>query len=305
MRYVDIERLQLPDKWETRAETALDELRTEIQRAEDDARAADKNTEEIAAARKDAISKGIDDREKIWKELASGLAKLSNDKCWYSESINATADMDVDHFRPKKRVKEEPDHEGYWWKAFDWRNYRYSAQWPNRYRNDKTSGTRGGKGDQFPLCSNSFRARMEEDDCDSEEPALLDPTDPNDWKLLTFRPNGEPTPSAEPNTKEYVRAEESISVYHLHCRKLVKKRQSLASQVERLILEMEKHFLKIKDSTSRQTYTAHQKELLRLIHWDHEYSAAALAYARAQVYTRKYGRQVERHWLKDILNSPI
>lgn len=305
MRYIDIDQLERPVGWQARADAALNALRTEIQQAEANARAAGKDAAGIAAARKAAITSGLKQaaRQRVWRDLAPHLSALSKGKCWYSESRNPTADKDVDHFRPKNRVDEDPDHEGYWWRAFDWRNYRYSSQWCNQRRNDKRNGTSGGKWDHFPLCNGSYRARVEADDCDQEEPELLDPVDPDDWKLLTFRPNGEPTPNATPQTTEYARAEKTIAVYHLHSRELVNERRPIAGQVERLVQELESLLPKIRDLTFKRIFKNCEKDLIRLIHRESDYSAAALAYARAQVYKLDKGHQVKRQWLEDILNS--
>ncbi|HSZ59835.1 MAG TPA: hypothetical protein VK797_29600 [Tepidisphaeraceae bacterium] len=305
MRYIDIDQLQLPNGWQARAHAAINSLRNEIQHAEAVARAAGEDANGIADARKSAITGGLEQtiRERVWRDLAPQLSALSKGKCWYSESRNPTADKNVDHFRPKNRVDEDPGHEGYWWLAFDWRNYRYSSQWCNQRRNDKIDNTNGGKWDHFPLCPGSFRARAEGDDYDQEEPELLDPIDPDDWKLLSFRPNGEPTPNAAPSTKEYSRAEKTIVVYHLHFRELVNERRPISGQVERLAQEMESLYPKIKDLAFRRTFKNREKDLLRLIHPDSDYSAAALAYARAQVYKLEKGHQVRREWLEDILNS--
>jgi uncharacterized protein (TIGR02646 family) len=305
VRYIDIDQLELPADWQGRADTALNALRLEIQQAEDDARAAGKTAQEIAKARKAATTAGlkIPARQKIWRDLAVPLSILSKGKCWYSESKNPTADKDVDHFRPKNRVEEEPTHEGYWWRAFDWRNYRYSSQWCNQRRNDKVHKTDGGKWDHFPLCSGSFRAKVEADDCDQEVPALLDPIDPEDWKLLTFRPNGEPTPSAKPGTVEHARAQMTISVYHLHCHELVTERRPLAGQIERLVQELESLLPRLTDLAFQRQYKNREKELLRLIRRDSDYSAAAMAYARGQVQCLKQGQIIKRQWLEEILNS--
>jgi len=59
----------------------------------------------------------------------------------------------------------------------------------------------------------------------------------------------------------------------------------------------------ISDPTNRQLYKRQQKELLRLIHPDAEYSASALAYARAEIYKLERGHQVKREWLEETLNS--
>lgn len=300
MRFVDIDLLQLPEGWEGRAEQALNELREEVEQAEAAARSAGKDP---AAARKAAITAGLDQRERkqIWRDLDPHLATLKNGQCWYSESRNPTADKNVDHFRPKNRVEEDDTHEGYWWLAFTWKNYRYSSQWCNQRR--VKDGTSGGKADHFPLCPNSFRARQEEDDIELEEPELLDPIDPEDWKLLTFRPDGYPTPTKEPGTREYRRAEISIQVYHLHCNQLVKDRRALAGTIKRLVQQLERLRPNIDDLKIRAVYKSIEIQLLRAIHRDSDYSAAALAYARAEIYKNVRGHQVKREWLEEILNA--
>ena len=305
MRYIDIDQLQLPAGWQARADTALNELRAEIQKAEDTAQAAGKGAIEIAAARKKIITDELDKpaRKKIWQDLAEPLKLISRGKCWYSESRNPTADKNVDHFRPKNRVEEDDGHEGYWWLAFHPRNYRIASQWCNQRRNDKANKTSGGKWDHFPLRPGSFRARREADDLEQEDIELLDPIDPEDWKLLSFRPDGHPTPAKSKGTAEYDRAANSIDIYHLHCKELVDDRRAVAGRVQRLVQNMERLRPKIADPKMRVLYKEEQKELFRNIHKDAEYSGAALAYARAEIYKTEQGHQVKRDWLEEILNA--
>lgn len=305
MRYVDIAQLQLPPGWQSRASSALDALRTAVSAAETAARAAGKSAADVSMARKKVVTDFLDRRSSkaIWGDLKDNLKHLSADKCWYSESRNPTSDKEVDHFRPKNRIAEDPTHEGYWWLAFDHRNYRLSSQWCNQHRNDIVNSTSGGKADHFPLLPGSFRAQKETDDCDREEVELLDPIDPEDWKLLTFRPDGYPTPSFATGTVENKRAEASIRVYHLDCKGLVDERRPLAGRVQRLIQSMETLRPRITDPLLRMQYKEQQKELLRAIRRDADYSAAALAYARAEVYKLSGGTQVKRDWLEEILNS--
>jgi hypothetical protein len=59
---------------------------------------------------------------------------------------------------------------------------------------------------------------------------------------------------------------------------------------------------RIDDPKLRKIYKTREVELLRAIDPDAEYSAAALAYARAEVYTLERGHQVKREWLEEILN---
>jgi uncharacterized protein (TIGR02646 family) len=299
MRWVDIEQLEIPNGWQVRADQALNALRQEICNAE---QVAKTNGEDIAIARKKAISQGVNNksRQQIWRDLAPYLAKLNNNKCWYSESLNPGSNKDVDHFRPKGKVDEDSNHEGYWWLAFNWLNYRYSCQWCNQRRVNNI--TNGGKCDHFPV-NGTFRASQEGDDHKLEDIDLLDPVDPDDWKLLTFRPNGEPTPARSAGTKEHKRAQTSINIYHLDYREFVVGRKNLATKVRLAIEEMDTCYPKITDINIKEIFKNRQKEILRLIDRNSEYSAAALAYAREQVFKMERGHQVKRQWLEDILNS--
>jgi uncharacterized protein (TIGR02646 family) len=301
MRYVDIDILTLPNGWQTRADNALNNLRREVAEAEATAVATG---EDAAAARKAAIVAGlsIHARMQIWRDLTASLAALTNGKCWYSESRNPTADKNVDHFRPKSHVDEDPNHEGYWWLAFQWRNYRYASQWCNQRRVDEAHGTSGGKWDHFPLCPGSPRSRLETDDYALEQPELLDPIDPDDWKLLTFRQDGRPTPAKSPDTVEYKRAQTSIEVYHLHCNELVNERRALAGEIQRLVQDLERLRPQIvRNGGMKVLYKNRQKDLLRAIRPDADYSSAALAFARAEMYTIVAGQQIKREWLEEML----
>jgi uncharacterized protein (TIGR02646 family) len=298
MRFVDISPLEFPNDWQAKANKALNDLRAEIAKAEADALAEGKD---IAAARKAAITDGLASRSHVWQELAPYLAKLLNKKCWYSESLNPSADKNVDHFRPKNRILEDPSHDGYWWLAFDWRNFRYSSQWSNQRRIDRRSQTAGGKRDHFPLLDGCSRAMLEADDIDAELPTLLDPTDPDDWKLLTFRPDGRTTAAANDGTN-HERAMVSIEVYHLDSKELVDDRRFLAGRIQRLVQDLERLRPRIGDLSIRRVYKNHQMELLRAIQIGAEYSSAALAYARAEIYKLEQGHQAKRVWLEEMLS---
>jgi len=307
MRYVDIDEFVPSLEWEERANKALDELRKEIKNAE---LAAELSGEDVVAARKKAISDGLKkkSRQKIWGDLSDDLGKLTDYKCWYSESRNSGSDKDVDHFRPKGSVLEDPDHEGYWWLAFKWKNYRYSCTWCNQRRVDKIHSTDGGKWDHFPLGKESFRAKNESDDHDNEDIELLDPTHPDEWQLLTFRSNGEPIPAKPEGTREHDRAKTSIFCYHLNRNEFRRARGALSKKVQRVVERMEELQLQFSAPNAKkikQLYVEEQKELLRLISKKAEYSAAALAYARAEVRVRQRGQEIEREWLKKILTSNL
>jgi hypothetical protein len=204
MRYIDKGRLAQPAGWLARAQAA-----------------------------KEAVAMG-DDPDRygdIWRELKDGLAELFHDKCWYCEVQVPRADNAVDHFRPKKRVSDAQNpHSGYRWLAFDPANFRYACTFCNCKRKDVDGDTEGGKADRFPLMNEVDRLYVE-GPIHNEQPALLDPCELNDWRLLGCqKENGKPcAASSEPEHK--LRAEISIELYHLHHNPTCKLRHGAAVQL--------------------------------------------------------------------------
>lgn len=215
MRYIDIEKLknQLPTGWEERAAAALAEIRS-LPKAE--------------------RAKAIDARSQIWAELKVALANISHKKCWYCEAKDDRYDNDVDHFRPKKSVAECSDHEGYWWIAFYWRNFRYSCTYCNRRRTDRSTGIVGGKQDHFPIRAGSTRAYSDVDNIGLEEPYLLDPTISTDPLLLWFQDDGNVVSrySERESCWLYERAEKSIELYNLRNTDILERRLALIEELK-------------------------------------------------------------------------
>jgi len=122
-----------------------------------------------AIARTAAIESIIEQHEGLWRDdrIRNWLLGQFNNKCWYSEAQDSVSSIHVDHYRPKGRVKQDlgsTTDEGYWWLAFDWKNYRICGQLLNVK-----------KGDLFPTIEG---ARCTADDLVSlqlEAPALIDP----------------------------------------------------------------------------------------------------------------------------------
>lgn len=146
--------------------------------------AKQKQLDALTAAQKalsDAAS--VDDRRayidangKVWSELRHVLWQVGAGKCWYSEAIIEADAGEVEHFRPKKQVwKSKPTHSGYWWRAFDWRNFRLAHPLVNKRRPDYSTEKQAGKGCYFPLRSEASRATNANAE-PNEEPSLLDPT---------------------------------------------------------------------------------------------------------------------------------
>lgn len=233
-----------------------------------------------------ARAKLIDDNSKVWADIKPQLRKLFFDKCWYTEAPQQGTDVDVDHFRPKKRVAEVRDknnpHPGYWWLAFSPENYRYSCIVANRRRRDVNTGETGGKADHFPLWDEAKRAWPPECDCTEEEPLLLDPCDPADVGLITFKEDGEAMPSIGENDskKAYVRAITSIEHYNINHTDFVKARITLREEISRLITDAKRAFTKFDDGGAfhQETYRNAIVQLRKMRGEKHPYSSFCVAF---------------------------
>ncbi|PCI04645.1 MAG: hypothetical protein COB78_10155 [Hyphomicrobiales bacterium] len=196
MRVINLDRLQLPEHWQDRADAAI----------------ADEQDK-------------INDHSDVWRDLKDPLKELSNDKCYYCEVIQERADGAVDHFRPKKN---------YPWSAFSSTNYRFACTFCNSRRTDKKTKRTGGKGENFPLFDETKRANCCGDEAD-ESPILLDPCNPNEPGLIDFDETGAPMPafSEAEHIGKNKRATVSIDLYHLDHADLVDKRKILAVKIAR------------------------------------------------------------------------
>ncbi len=262
MRFIDIEDLKLPDGWKEKAQNLTEQLKAC----------------QTAAERKKLISKN----EKLWKDLKDNLAKLSSDKCWYSEAKDIMSDKDVDHFRPKKKSVDidGSEYEGYWWLAFCWENFRFSSEYCNRLHRGRDGKSRGKK-DYFPLKKGSFRATGPEHDCRLEENYLLDPIVLGDTLLLSFDETGEaiPNPLHAPDTWDYQRAHESIDRYHLNYRLIRQKREELWKMVQRMVNEIEDMLASPQKNSPivRSEIESKMKQLRKLASNKSELSATVIA----------------------------
>lgn len=147
-------------------------------------------------------NKVIDDHASHWGQIKDWLASLSHGKCWFSEAREIYSHMDVEHFRPKKEAKDlgGVERDGYWWLAFNYRNYRFCGNVGNRK-----------KGGWFPLQEGSIQSSHDNLCEESESPYLLDPTNPDDVTLIVFDEEGLVRPSCtDPGEWEYHRAVETI-----------------------------------------------------------------------------------------------
>lgn len=162
----------------------------------------------------------IDGNGDAWSAIRHRLWVLGHFKCWYSEAKLLADEGEVEHFRPKKQVwKTTPAHGGYWWRAFDWQNFRLAHPNVNKRKKDYSTEQVAGKGCYFPLRDEARRAtrKLEEK---HEEPVLLDPILRKDTRLLCFdSTNGRPLArykeTDDPDGWRHLRATETIGYYHL------------------------------------------------------------------------------------------
>jgi uncharacterized protein (TIGR02646 family) len=296
MRHISIKPLEEmkdwpPEKWHERAQKALDELRN-LPPGKKRADVFEKN--------------GI-----LWSELKDDLRKLSHGKCWYCETRIDRDFGDIDHFRPKGKVEGVPDHPGYWWLAFEWRNFRFSCKLCNvkEIDHDAEDGDgRGGKGAQFPLLDGEkYRicdaGEYEEyEDLLDEHPLLLDPTEKRDPLLLTFTRDGQPAPSMKDETASgYRRAKASIYIYHLDYSRLNRERQKIYYKMRRLVRNVQRYqerWEKEHDRSARALSRAALDEIVSLIAPDAQYSAAARAYLKEY---REQGADWD--WVDELLTA--
>ncbi|MDU8419686.1 HNH endonuclease [Pseudomonas syringae Cit 7] len=134
------------------------------------------------------------------------LAALFHNKCAYCETFfSASAPVDIEHYRPKGSVADDPAHPGYWWLAMSWDNLLPSCIDCNRkrkqylpdastslkalYDSSTNAGMnlgKGGKQDSFPIRDSGKRLAAESYAYIDEEPLLLDPTRDDPREHLRF-----------------------------------------------------------------------------------------------------------------------
>jgi hypothetical protein len=156
-------------------------------------------------------------KQALWTELKWHLFELFRGKCGYCEWRPQTgASGDVEHFRPRHKVQEDPTHPGYYWLAYDVRNLLPSCELCNRAR---------GKMTQFPVADNLYAYKPE--DLPKEKPLLLNPFD------------GDADPLEHLNFDEYglvsgrtVRGDRSREVYHLNRAHLKEARREAQAKIE-------------------------------------------------------------------------
>lgn len=237
---------------------------------------------ESAEARRALVTSS---RASIWGEIKEHLLELSHQKCWYSEAPDAVSDFHVDHFRPKGR-SVDPDntvHPGYYWLTWDWLNYRIAGSYPNSPHTDD-EGTTRGKWDFFPLGRGSIRATWENRSTDREQCLILDPTNKNDPKLLSFDEDGLPVPADPKNSIIRKKVETTIHYLFLDSPRLVSARKKKWRETSDWIVEYYNVCPDDYDNCTEQDvarFDRHIEKLTNLTGPESSYASTARACLRA------------------------
>lgn len=162
------------------------------------------------------------------------LEEIFHRKCAYCETPLSEVGWDVEHFRPKGRIAERPDHPGYYWLAYRWQNLYPSCVSCNQGRQDKPTwdepviGDTAGKADQFPVVDEALRVMSPAGVVAEENPLLFDPCADDPEQRFRYTPLG--GIEADPGD---LRAQASIQVFHLTRKRLRDRRRE---QIESIVL---------------------------------------------------------------------
>ena len=197
-----------------------------------DARARDATESALQEAKNHSARDGVyaDDG------VRAALEKLFHGKCAYCGVDVTGGPWDVEHFRPKGRVQECPEHPGYYWLTYVWSNLYAACQYCNQRRRDKptwedpTEGPAAGKLDQFPLADESTRAMKPGDDLTAEDRLLIDPCEDDPEDYLGYAPNGGIFAIGGAP-----KGETSIDVYALNLKRLVTRRRKVWGEAVKLL----------------------------------------------------------------------
>jgi len=157
---------------------------------------------------------------KLWNSepFSNSLKSIGKRKCWYAE-VRSEVKLYIDHFRPKLGVSKisgsynyqeggiRPLSSGYYWKAYDYKNFRFVNDISNKR-----------KGEYFPLKTGttSCNSHNENENIEDGNVMLLDPCIQEDVKLLMYNYNmPKPVYTKDENEHNFHRAKISILAYDL------------------------------------------------------------------------------------------
>jgi len=214
----------------------------------------------------------IDNNSGLWGELKNWLLELSHKKCWFSEAKDCFNHWHVEHFRPKKSAKDldGTSYDGYWWLAFDWRNFRICGSVGNVK-----------KGAFFPLRHGNSRAAPF-GDVRFEDPILLDPSDEYDPGLISFDLEGRAIAAPHVTDEwEKERVRYSVERFNLNFSTLMDKRKVMWADcwscIQECRRELNTYHRDKSNAIARDRVRQALNRLRNLVREEQEFSAVARA----------------------------
>lgn len=133
----------------------------------------------------------------------ASLKLIYKNKCGYCETMTeAGAELRVDHYRPKDKVKEDTTHTtGYYWLSYEWSNLILACEKCNRAKSNKFPISLTGTRCYTPISVTGTTTpdkstyKITHNSLTNEQPLIVNPEvdkDLTDWFL--FLPNGEMKP---------------------------------------------------------------------------------------------------------------
>lgn len=191
------------------------------------------------------------------RRFSKDLVLLYDKKCGYCESrINTGSYIPMDHYRPKKKLKDDEFHPGYYWLGYEWTNLLPACQECNTAKSnyfpiDKSKGKRVTE----PPLDNNGCLNMEECQVDSrrhidEAPLLLHPEVDEPEEHLVFMPDGEVKSKSE-------KGENTILICKLNRSELSMARKGV---IDRLFKAIANHLIKLCESEDSKK--SNKKEIL-------------------------------------------
>jgi len=177
-------------------------------------------------------------------DVKKDLELIYHQKCAYCESkVNHIATLQVEHYRPKKKVTEDINHNGYYWLGYEWSNLLLACPKCNQ---------QGAKGNYFPISGERVynhtdfltNNKLDSNKCYpnkspliDERPLLLNPELDNPKQHFIFNEYGK----IEGNT---IRGKKTIEICKLDREHLNKNRKKevidyIFKQIKNLILGFE------------------------------------------------------------------
>lgn len=175
---------------------------------------------------------------KTQSRVRDRLNEVYHDKCAYCERF---CKAEIEHYRPKKAVKEAPEHPGYYWLCYEWTNLLPACRYCN---------TEGGKGNQFPVRGTRVAAppllagdTLDTTACDvrrpplrDEQPYLLHPEIDEPAAFLAFEVAPDKTGVKIRGIDTEGRGAETLRICNLNRRELMLERLDILQQAKKSLL---------------------------------------------------------------------